>query len=163
MKYIIANLILALLPPTRFFALKAKLLRQLGVDIHPSSKVCGDVRFYGAGKVTIGEGCWIGLGCTFYTSQTGHVLIGDRCDIAPQVAFMCGSHEIGGPERRAGEGKADSIVVGHGCWIGIRTTLLGGARVGASSIVGAGSLLRPGAYPSDVLIAGTPAQPKKGL
>lgn len=163
MRYIIVNLILALLPPTRFFAFKAKLLRCLGVDIHPSSKVCGDVRFYGAGRVTIGEGCWIGLGCTFYTSKTGHIVIGDCCDIAPQVAFMCGSHEIGGPERRAGEGIADSIVVGEGCWIGIRTTLLGGARVGASSIVGAGSLLLPADYPNDFLVAGIPAKPKKGL
>jgi maltose O-acetyltransferase len=163
MKYMIANFILALLPPTRCFQLKAMLLRCLGIDIHRTSKVCGGVKFYGAGKVSIGQECWIGLGTAFYTSTTGHILIGDRCDIAPQVAFMCGSHEIGDRERRAGKGTASSIVVGNGAWIGIRSTLLGGAEIATAVIVGAGSLVLPGIYPEDILLIGSPARPKKQI
>jgi maltose O-acetyltransferase len=163
MKYMIANFLLALFPPTRCFALKAFLLRRLGIDIHPTSRVCGGVKFYGAGKVTIGQECWIGLGVTFYTSETGHVVIGDRCDIAPQVAFMCGSHEVGDRDRRAGKGTASSILVEDGVWIGIRSTLLGGVKIACAVVVGAGSLILPGTYPNDILLVGSPARPKKQL
>jgi maltose O-acetyltransferase len=163
MKYMIANLFLSLLPPTRCFAFKAFVLRCLGVSIDRTSKVCGGVKFYGAGKVSIGQDCWIGLGTAFYTSAAGHVVIGDRCDIAPQVAFMCGTHEIGGRDRRAGKGTASSILVGDGVWIGIRSTLLGGAEIATAAIVGAGSLVLPGIYPNDTLLVGSPARPKKQL
>ena len=37
--------------------------------------------------------------------------IGHRCDIAPQVSFITGSHEIGDARRRAGRGNAAPIVV----------------------------------------------------
>ena len=157
MKYLIACLLLNILPPTRFFAAKRILLRLLGIVVGSGTRVCGRVEFYGAGKVVIGADCWIGIGTKFYTSVGGDVIIGDRCDIAPEVAFMCGSHMIGNALRRAGDGRAGTIRVGEGCWLGIRATLLGGADVGRSSVVGANSLLLKKDYPPSSLIVGVPA------
>ena len=158
MKYYIANAILYLLPPTRFFYLKRVILRLLGLSIGRETKVCGAVKFYGAGRIVIGANTWVGIGCKFYTSQGGDVFVGSRCDIAPEVAFHCGSHEIGDLTRRAGTGTARSIHVGNGSWIGVRSTILAGTEIGESCIVGAASLVLGECFLSSSLILGVPAR-----
>ena len=69
----------------------------------------------------------------------------------------------------------DDVTVGHGvmlhgctienqCLIGMRATLLNGARVGAGSIVAAGSLLVEGMdVPPRSLVMGSPAKVKRAL
>jgi len=163
LKYMIVNFLLALLPPTRFFELKRFLLNLFGVGVGARSRVCGGVKFYGAGRVVIGEDCWIGLGSRFYVSEGVNVTIHDRCDIAPEVAFMTGTHELGDASRRAGVGKSASIEVGPGTWIGFRSTLLAGCRIGGSCIVGANTLLLGRIYPASTLVLGSPACIAKSL
>lgn len=158
MKFILINIILSLLPPTRFFAVKRRLLNRLGVAVGQGSCVCGDVRFYCAGHVVVGEDCWIGIGTRFYPGSGADIVIHDKCDIAPEVSFMTGTHDIGDHSRRAGAGRSESIVVESGTWIGTRSLLLGGCRVGAASVVGADSLLLGRAYPPSVLLVGAPAR-----
>lgn len=157
------NILLAALPPTRFFAIKRFFLRLLGVGVGDGTRVCGRVKFYGAGRVSIGVLCWIGVGTTFHTAVGGDVSIGDRCDVAPDVAFVCGSHVIGDSLRRAGEGIAHSISVGSGTWIGVRTTLMGGVEVGESCVIGANSLLLKNCYRKSSLIFGAPARVARSL
>jgi acetyltransferase-like isoleucine patch superfamily enzyme len=149
---------MALLPATALFDLKRFILRHLGIDVGEGSCVCGGVKFYGAGKIIIGKDVWIGMGCRFYTSPLGDVVIGDRCDIAPDVVFHSGSHEIGGRNRRAGRGTGETIRVGAGSWIGVRATLTLGSEIGESSIVGAGSLVVGQAFPASSLVLGVPAR-----
>lgn len=158
MNNFVGNIVLAILPPTRFFGLKRLLLRLLGIGVGDGTRICGAVKFYGAGRVQIGERCWVGIGVKFYTSIGADVLIGDQCDIAPDVAFMCGSHQIGDQTRRAGSGKADTIRVGAGTWIGIRSTLLGGTELAPACVVGAGSLVLGKTYPASCVIQGVPAK-----
>lgn len=163
MQYMLANFLLSILPPTRLFSLKRALLSFLGISVGEGSNICGGVKFFGGGRVIIGDHCWIGLGAKFYTSPGADVTIGNRCDIAPEVSFMCGTHVIGDAERRAGSGYSNPIEVQDGCWIGIGSTLLGGSLVGASSIVAARSLLLGKQYPADSLLAGAPAAVKRSL
>jgi maltose O-acetyltransferase len=84
------------------------------------------------------------------------VVIGERCDIAPEVLFVVGSHELGSRERRAGRGFSRSITVGSGTWIGARSTFIAGASVGSGCVVAAGSVVTD-AFPNNVLIGGVPA------
>ncbi len=84
-------------------------------------------------------------------------MIGSNCDIAPGVSFVSGSHEIGGPQRRAGAERSSPIKIGSGCWIRTHATILGGLELEGGSIVAAGSLVLPGAYPPNVLLGGVPA------
>jgi maltose O-acetyltransferase len=65
-------------------------------------------------------------------------------------------------QRRAGEGVANSIEIGDGCWIGARSIILGGVRIGEGSVVAAGSVVTRD-VPSNVLIAGVPACIKRKL
>jgi acetyltransferase-like isoleucine patch superfamily enzyme len=66
-------------------------------------------------------------------------------------------HAIGPASHRAGPVEAAPVVVEDGAWIGACVTLLPGARVGAGSVVGAGSLV-VGELPPCVLAVGRPAR-----
>lgn len=154
----LATFLLALVPPTRWFAAKRVLLRSLGIAIGGGTRICGRVRFHGGGQVAIGRDCWIGIGAAFYTAPGAGITIGDRCDIGPEVSFNGGSHRIGDASRRAGHGIAEPIAVGSGSWIGHRATLMGGCSVGTGSVVGAGALLLARSYPDSAMLLGVPAR-----
>ena len=133
----IANWALKALPVSRLYAFKRYLLNHAGITVAKDALMNGGTHFYGRGHVAVGSQTWLGPNSTFYTHLDAPILIGDRCDIAPEVSFVTGSHEIGSADRRAGAGLAKPIHVGDGCWIGARVTFLGGVRVGPGSIVAA--------------------------
>jgi len=151
------------LPVTRGFSIKRHLLRALGILIGSNTRICGRVKFFGGGKVCIGRDCWIGIGTCFFTSVGGDVALGDRCDVAPEVSFTCGSHETGDHTRRAGPGMSRPISVGSGTWICTRAILLGGVDIGDACIVGAGSVVLSGTYQRDSLIVGSPGRSIRSL
>ena len=132
----------------------------IGIEVGREAKVNGHTWFYGRGKIRIGDRTWIGPGCQFH-SATGTVIdIGCDCDIAPMVLFVTGTHNIGNASRRAGEGVALDIKVGNGCWLGVRSTILGGVSIGDGSLVAAGALVESN-MPTNSLAAGVPAVVKK--
>jgi acetyltransferase-like isoleucine patch superfamily enzyme len=49
------------------------------------------------------------------------------------------------------------IVIGEGCWLGSKVTLLAGTVIGRNSVVAAGSVVK-GEFPSGVIIGGVPAK-----
>ncbi len=125
-------------------------------------RVNGHTWFYGRGSVAIGEHTWIGPRCRFYTDASVAISIGKDCDIAPEVAFVPGRHDVGNTNRRAGRGYCKSIVVEDGCWVGTRVTILGGVTVGHGSVIGAGALLNKD-VPPNCMVAGIPAKKIKTL
>lgn len=159
----LANFAIALLPATRCFGLKRALLNALGFEIGAGCKITGGVKFYGRGRIAIGEDTWIGLGCMFIVAPDAEIVIGSRCDIAPRVIFHTGSHRIGDGQRRAGEGYSSPITIANGSWIGTGSVVLGGSHVGSASILAAGATLLAGDYPADTLLAGVPATVKRAL
>ena len=156
MRYFL-NLCLLLLPPTRLFTLKRYLAKRLGIFISEGVSLCGHTCFFGKGRVTIGKNTWVGLKNTFYCTQLAEINIGALCDIGPDVAFVSGSHVIGGQERRAGKGTGGDIFIEDGCWIGAKVTILGGVTIGRGSIIGAGSLVNKD-VPANTIYAGIPAK-----
>ena len=159
LRYLV-NMIVAALPPTRAFGLKRFLWQKIGAVVSEGTKINAGARIWGRGPVTIGRETWLGMNLCMIVPAGSQVSIGSNVDIGPDVMMECGSHDIGGPDRRAGTERADSIEIGDGTWIGCRATLLGGARVGAGSIVAAGALVLPGTYPDNVLLKGVPARPE---
>ena len=132
---------------------KCALLRSLGHQIGTGTTIISPI--YIAGTVHIGNDCWINR--EFTVEGNGLVVIGDRCDIAPQVSFLTGGHKIGTPQRRAGEGETYTIRVGSGSWVGSRATILGTTTIGESSVVAACACVRED-VPSDTLVGGVPAR-----
>lgn len=83
---------------TKFFALKRKLLCSIGYEIGENTKIVGPIM--NTGHISVGRNCWVGRNLTVHGN--GSVIIGDNCDIAPDVMFLTGEHRIGDAARRAG-------------------------------------------------------------
>lgn len=157
------NAALSLLPPTRFFTLKKLIAKFCKVEVGNNTCLAGGTRFYGRAPVVIGSACWIGLNVRVYLGVSNGVSIGNNCDIAPDVVFHTGTHDIGPTDRRAGRPTSAPIEVGDGTWIGTRAVVLAGARIGSGCVVAAGSVVISGEYPNDTLLVGVPAKPRRRL
>lgn len=85
------------------------------------------------GGTFINYNCWFDLG--------DDIEIGENCNIAMNVHFINGTHEIGDENRRAAQGITKRIVVGAGSWIGADTIIMPGVTIGKGVVVGTGSLV----------------------
>lgn len=139
----------------KFFGIKRKLLNSVGpkIKIGENSKVVGPICILGSLKV--GKDCWIGRCLT--VNGNGSVIIGDNCDIAPEVTFLTGGHEIGDADRRAGKGEKYTIEVGRSTWIGARSTIGRNIKIGESSVVAACACVMKDVEENS-LVGGVPAR-----
>jgi maltose O-acetyltransferase len=157
------NFILYLLPPTKFFLFRSRLLNFAGIKLGKNVCFCGHGWIYGRGNLSIGDSTWLSPRVIFYTHLNANILIGSNCDIGPGVNFIIGSHEIStNNNRRAGKGKSNSIIIGNGCWIGANSTILDGVSIGNGVIIASGSIVTK-SVPEGVLYAGVPAVFKRNL
>ncbi len=138
---------------TKNFEKKRILMQKLGHEVGEGTKIVGPV--FCTGKLIIGNNSWIGK--NLLVNGNGTVKIGDNCDLAPEVAFQTGGHEIGTSERRAGKGIEYSVCVGNGCWIGARSTILGGVHIGDGSVVAACACVCKDVE-NNLLVGGVPAK-----
>ena len=143
---------------TKFFSLKRKLLCSIGYQIGANTKIVGPL--YNTGKLCIGDNCWIGRNLTVHGNGT--VEIGNNCDIAPDVTFLTGGHQIGDSSRRAGAGETYHITVGDGVWIGARSTIMLDTVVGDGAVISACACVTRD-VPRDTLAGGVPAKVIKEL
>ena len=142
----------------RCFEQKRRLLNGIGFRLGEGTRVVGPV--FCTGTLITGNDCWIGRNLTIHGD--GAVQLGNGCDLGPDVTVLTGGHAIGGPERRAGEGKTSPVKIGDGCWIGARSTLLSGVTLGDGCVVGAcACVTKP--VPPNTLVGGVPARPIRML
>lgn len=143
---------------SKHYEVKRKLLNRIGYNIGEGTKIVGLI--YNTGNLTVGKNCWIGK--NFTVNGNGAVMIGDNCDIAPDVVFQTGSHNIGSSERRAGKGYNADITVGNGTWIGVRATILSDVKIGNSCVIAACACVTKN-IDDNVLAGGVPAKQIKDL
>ncbi len=141
---------------THSYALKRKLLNScFGIHIGKGTKIVCPFTAGNCSSITVGVNCWVGAGCRVYGD--GRVTVGDNCDLAPDVAFITGSHEIGSADRRAGKGVLFDITVEDGCWLGARCSVIGNTIVHYASVVGASALVNK-SVEANGIVAGVPAK-----
>ena len=143
---------------TVFFEGKRKMLNSIGFELGEGTKVVGPL--YCSGTLKTGENCWIGRDLAI--EGNGTVILGDNCDVAPQVTFLTGGHEIGDSERRAGKGQKYIVRVGSGTWICARATVGKNINIGESSIIAACSCV-VNDVEKNTLAGGVPAKVIKKL
>ena len=148
-------LINTFLSGTHFYSIKRSLLNSIGIPCGKDTRVVGPMFLGNVSQVSFGDGVWVGR--EFKVYGNGSVSIGNNIDIAPDVAFVTGSHEIGDSRRRAGEGLSYQIAVRDGCWIGARSTILGNTTVREGCVIAAGAMVHR-STDADSLYGGVPAK-----
>lgn len=128
-------------PPTRWYGVRAAMLRGAGFDVDQSARVTSSVRVY-TPELRVGSRSFVGHEVRFYGGPESVVDLAEDVDVGPNVLFLAGSHERGTPQRRAGKGRSSAIVVGPGCWIGGGAVLIGPVVIGPGCVVGAGEIVR---------------------
>lgn len=89
----IVHAVFASLPATRFFKLKALLLRWAGATVGSNVRVISSARFFQSGSLSIGDGTCIGHEALIVGGDAS-VSIGRNVDIAPGVSIVTGTHEL---------------------------------------------------------------------
>jgi acetyltransferase-like isoleucine patch superfamily enzyme len=117
-------------------------------------------RFIDRPTLEIGNQSGIGHGCSFVVGK--RIRIGEYCMIAGGVSLFDSNGHPADPEaRRAGAPPAASdvrpIEIGDNVWIGQRSIIFPGVRIGDGSIVSANSVVRGNVRPY-TLVAGNPAK-----
>lgn len=156
--------VISLLAAGSFVLTRAKLFRAYGFKIGRGSMIAGMPTFGGARdprrRLTIGDNCFINWPVHF--DVAADIAIGSRVHVGHHVVFVTTSHEMGGPECRAGDLVTASIKVEDGVWIGASVTVLPGTIIGAGSVVAAGSVVTRDVAPN-TLVGGVPAKPIRDL
>ena len=160
MMYYYVNLLMLILPHSRFFLFKRWLLRVAGCSIGDNVRI-QHIRLLGA-HLTIGDNSFIGTGTMISGPINSRLVIGKNCDVSDRVNFILGSHEIGNSLHRASIGYGKDILVGDGAWIGFGASILPGVKIGNGAIVAADSVVVTD-VPSNTLVAGCPAVIKRKL
>lgn len=95
------------------------------------------------------------VGATIRTDR--RVSIGDYTFVAHEVVIADGPYAAPPGAGIPPSTDGGSVVIEDNVWIGARAILLGGARIGADSVVGAGAVV-DFAVPAGSVVAGNPAR-----
>ena len=146
------SLLTSIMPETRAFGLKRKMLGWAGAKIGNNVRICSSARIIGSGSLEIGDNTWIGP--ETFISASSIIKIGANCDIAPRVFIGDGTHEITPDrDRMADIETCNPISIGNGCWICANATILPGAIIGNKVVIAAGAVTK-GDIPSQELWGG---------
>ena len=150
------------LPESRAFGFRAMMLRLAGAKVGQNVRIYSSVMFTGVGAIEIGDDVHIGASALFVTARPATITIGSHVDIGPGAVITSGTHEID-PQglHIAGNGLAQSVAIGDGCWIGARAVILPGVELPQSTLVAAGAVVAKSVSESHCLVAGVPAIVKK--
>ncbi len=134
----------------RVLVFRAMGIRALGANIAPGSRFTGT-------DIVIGRGTFVNSGALFDVGRGGSVRIGRGCNLGPQVAILCQTHEVEGDGRYRRQAEHKPVVVGDDVWLGARSTVLPGVTVGDGCIVGAGAVVTRDIGPGGIWV-GVPAR-----
>lgn len=114
--------------------------------------------FFGLGRdIEIGSNS--GIGRSTYIAGIGgggRLVIGNNVMIAPETVILTLSHKFDNLESVRGVWDPTTVAIEDHAWIGLRTILLPGVKIGKYSIVGAGAVVTKDVPPYSVA-GGVPA------
>ncbi|MBB5349378.1 acyltransferase [Desulfoprunum benzoelyticum] len=117
----------------------------------------------GPGRLIVGEGSNIGSRCTIVAAGDvvlgHHSLLAGYCMIGdiPEAPAATAGHD---PQIPTGPTDKPTIIIGPGCWLGLRSQVTAGVRIGQGVIVGAHALVTE-PLPEFAIAVGRPATIKR--
>lgn len=139
----------------RFFILQA-LLGQVGGGTQIKSPFACD---YGA-HIRVGSNGFVNYGCVFLDCNL--VTIGDDAQIGPGVHIYTALHPIEPETRRSGLELAKPVTIGNNVWLGGKSVICPGVKIGDNSVIGAGSVVVKD-IPANCVAVGNPCRVIRSL
>jgi len=134
---------------------RARILRELipasGKDLWIQTPFYCD---YGT-NITIGDKVFFNFNCVVL--DVAHVRIGSRVLFGPNVQIYAATHPMSAAERQTGLELGKEIEIGDDVWVGGSAVICPGVRIGARSVIGAGSVVTKD-IPEGVFAAGNPCR-----
>jgi maltose O-acetyltransferase len=106
-------------------------------------------------NITLGDKVFFNFNCVVL--DVAPVRIGSRVLVGPAVQIYAATHPLRAVERRTGLELGAPVEIGDDVWIGGGAIVCPGVRIGARSVIGAGSVVTRD-IPEDVFAAGNPCR-----
>lgn len=124
--------------------------------------ICDGVLFFGPEHISLGDRVSVNEGVVLQSCEGCDISIGDRVTLSYGVRVITGGLILGAEGAAHGEHKSKAICVEHSAWIGAGALLLPGIRVGAGSVIAAGSVVTRDVE-SYTIVGGVPAKVIRSL
>lgn len=163
-RWLLAKLLTFFLPHYVGGRWRAVVLRLVGFQIGNGTWLAGMPIITGPKemhkRLVMGEEVWLNFGCVFDLGSS--ITVGSRVYFGHEVLLLTTTHEISTANQRAGRHITKPIVIEDGVWLGARSTILPGVRVGQGAVVGAGAVVTKDVAPNTV-VGGVPAKTIRDL
>ena len=106
--------------------------------------------------VHIGKNVYIGQNCCIDNAYPEYIFIGDDVALTGEVTIVAHINPYS-HFKDVFESKVTPIVIERGAWVGVKCTIVPGARIGECASVSAGSVVT-NKVPPYTLVAGNPAK-----
>ena len=105
--------------------------------------------------IRVGKNFFANYNCTII--DVAPVVIGDNCQLAPNVAIYTAGHPVHPAARNTAYEYGISVTIGHNVWIGGNSVILPGVCIGDNVVIGAGSVVTKD-IPDWCVAAGNPCR-----
>lgn len=112
------------------------------------------------GNIRLGAKAYFNFNCVVL--DVAPVEIGDHVLFGPGVQVYTAMHPMDAAQRRAGVESGKPVHIGDDAWIGGGAVICPGVRIGARTVIGAGSVVTRD-IPADVFAAGNPCRVLRSL
>ena len=109
---------------------------------------------YGS-HIEVGKNFFANYNCMIL--DVAKVIIGDNCQMAPNVAIYTAGHPVHPDTRNTAYEYGIEVVIGDNVWIGGNTVICPGVHIGSNTVIGAGSVVTRD-IPDWVTAAGNPCR-----
>ena len=109
---------------------------------------------YGS-HIEVGKNFFANYNCTIL--DVAMVIIGDNCQLAPNVSIYTAGHPVHPETRNSGYEYGIKVTIGDNVWIGGNTVICPGVHIGDNVVIGAGSVVTKD-IPDMVIAAGNPCR-----
>ena len=109
---------------------------------------------YGS-HIEVGKNFFANYNCTII--DVAKVIIGDNCQMAPNVAIYTAGHPVYPDTRNSAFEYGKEVTIGDNVWLGGNTVVCPGVHIGNNVVIGAGSVVTKD-IPDWSIAAGNPCQ-----
>lgn len=136
-----------------FSGLKRFFLTRFGAHLGPSTVLKPAINIKYPWQLRIGNHCWIGE--NVWIDNLTMVTIGDNVCISQGAMLLTGNHDY---TKSTFDLMVKEIIIEDGAWIGARSVVCPGVRVGTHAVLAVGSVATGDLAPYTIY-QGNPAQP----